>query len=375
MPNPFIYDRPLPPEDLIDRDEELSLLVSLADAGQSARLTGPRRYGKTTLIGRLGQVMKDDHDFSVAYVDLSRVTGIEDVVQRIESAYDAAFTGGLRRAWHAVRRRIEPSATLGVPGVASVGLTPSTAHAGSLARLHGLLEAPQRLHERTGGRCLIVYDEFHEMLTAQPDLDGVLRSHIQHHSGAASYLFAGSHAGMMDALFGDRRRPLFEQARAVRVGPLAPADIAEYVEGRFSAAHRACEPSVPDMLAALAHGHPQRAMMIAHFLWEQSTDGVLIGEAEIQTAQVSALAEASDGLQRTWDSISANQRKLVRVVATGQSHPLRVAALAQAKMPKSSMVDTRDQLAAQGDLFVHAGGRVELTDPFLAAWALRGSPA
>ncbi len=374
MPNPFIYDRPLPPGDLIDRDHELGLLVSLADAGQSARLTGPRRYGKTTLIGRLGQAMQDGHGFAVAYVDLSRVTGIEDVVQRIESAYDAAFTGGLRRAWHAVRRRIEPSATLGVPGVASVGLTPSTAHAGSLARLHGLLEAPRRLHERTGSRCLIVYDEFHEMLTAQPDLDGVLRSHIQHHSGAASYLFAGSHAGMMDALFGDRRRPLFEQARAVRIGPLAPADIAEYVEARFSAAHRACEAHVPDALGTLACGHPQRAMMIAHFLWEQPAAGA-IGEAELHTAHAAALTEASDGLQRTWDSLSANQRKLVRVLAAGQPHPLRASALAQAEIPKSSMVDARDQLAAQGDLFVHAGGRVELTDPFLAAWTLRGSHA
>jgi hypothetical protein len=375
IPNPFIYDRPLPPKDLIDRDEELALLVSLAEAGQSARLTGPRRYGKTTLIGRLGQTMRHDHDFAVAYVDLSRVTGIEDVVQRIDSAYNEAFTDGLRRAWHAVRRRIEPSATLGVPGVASVGLTPSAAHANSLARLHGLLDAPQHLHERTGSRCLIVYDEFQEMLTAQPDLDGVLRSHIQHHSGAASYLFAGSHTGMMDALFGDRRRPLFEQARAVKIGPLMPADIAEYVEGRFSAAHRTCERGVPDALAVQAYGHPQRAMMIAHFLWEQSADSPAVSNADLLGAQAAALAEASDGLQRTWDSLSTNQRRLVRVLAAGQSHPLRVTALAQAEIPKSSMVDARDQLAAQGDLFVYAGGRVELTDPFLAAWALRGSPA
>ncbi len=278
--------------------------------------------------------MRNDHDFAVAYVDLSRVTGIEDVVQRVESAYDDAFTDGLRRAWHAVRRRIEPSATLGVPGVASVGLTPSTAQAGSLGRLHGLLEAPQRLHERTGSRCLIVYDEFQEMLTAQPDLDGVLRSHIQHHSGAASYLFAGSHTGMMDALFGDRRRPLFEQARAVKIGPLMPADIAEYVEGRFAAAHRTCEPGIPDTLAAQACGHPQRAMMIAHFLWEQAADTVAVGNSELQAAQVAALAEASDGLQRTWDSLSTNQRRLVRVLAVGESHPLRVTALAQAENAK-----------------------------------------
>ncbi|HEY5342762.1 MAG TPA: hypothetical protein VIJ66_03790 [Solirubrobacteraceae bacterium] len=372
MTNPFTYDRPLPPRDLIDREQELALLASLADAGQSARLSGPRRYGKTTLIGRLAQTMREDHDFAVAYVDLSRITGIDDIAQRIEAAYDTAFTGGLRSAWHALRRRADPSATLGVPGVVSVGLRSSASHADSLARLHSLLEAPRRLHERTGRRCLVAYDEFQEMLTAQPDLDGVLRSHIQHHSGAVSYLFAGSHAGMMDALFGDRRRPLFEQARAVRIGALAGADIADYVEARFSAAHRALDSDVADSLATLASGHPQRAMMIAHFLWERSAHGE--DEAGLLAAHQIALAEASDGLQRTWDSLSANQRKLVGVLAAGHSHPLRVTALEHAGLAKSSLVDARDKLTAQGDLFVHAGGLVELTDPFLAAWVLHGTP-
>gem|GEM_PF-6405577 len=121
----------------------------------------------------------------------------------------------------------------------------SASHADSLARLHNLLEAPRRLHERTGRRCLVAYDEFQEMLTAQPDLDGVLRSHIQHHTGAVSYLFAGSHTDMMDALFGDRRRPLFEQARPVRIGPLASANIADHIEAHFSAAQRALDPDLP----------------------------------------------------------------------------------------------------------------------------------
>lgn len=372
MTNPFIYDRPLPARDLIDREQEIALLKSLADAGQSARLSGPRRYGKTTLIGRLAQTMREDHDFAVAYVDLSRITGIDDIAQRIEAAYDTAFTGGLRSAWRALRRRTDPSATLGLPGVVNVEFRPSASHADSLARLHSLLEAPRRLHERTGRRCLVAYDEFQEMLTVQPDLDGVLRSHIQHHTGAVSYLFAGSHAGMMDALFGDRRRPLFEQARAVRIGPLTNADIADHIEARFSTAQRALDPDLADSLARLARGHPQRAMMIAHFLWERSAHGG--DEADLLAAHRTALAEASDGLQRTWDSLSANQRKLVGTLVAGYSHPLRASALEHAQLAKSSLVDARNQLAAQGDLFVHAGGLVELTDPLLAAWVLHGAP-
>jgi uncharacterized protein len=368
--NPFQYDRPLPPKDLIDRESELGLLASLADSGQSARLTGPRRYGKTTLLGRLAQVMREEQGFAVATVDLSHTTTIDDVVQRIGAAYDEAFTGKLRRAWHSLRRRIDPSATLGVPGVASVGIATAAGRSEPLSALHELLEVPKRLHERTGSRSLVSYDEFHEMLAAQPDLDGVMRSHIQHHTEAVSYVFAGSHAGMMDALFGDRRRPLFEQARAVRVGPLANPDVADFIEGRFAEANRTLEPSTADQLARMAAGHPQRAMMIAHFLWERSERSA--GLEELQAAWRAALAEAADGLQRTWELLSPNQRKLVKTVAAGQDHPLRKAALDQAGLVKSSAVDARDTLAAQGDLFIIGQGQVALADPFLASWALRG---
>lgn len=367
--NPFLFDRPLSPEDLIDRDGDLALLTSLADSGQSARLTGPRRYGKTTLLGRLAQVMRNEYGFATATVDLSRATSVGDVVQRVGAAYDDAFTGNLRRTWHALRRRIAPSMTVGIPGLANVGVAPVQAPGDALATLHELLEVPRRLHERTGTRCFVAYDEFQEMLAAQPDLDGVLRSHIQHHGSAVSYIFAGSHAGMMSALFGDRRRPLFEQARAVRIGPLAEADIADYVDARFAQASRELEASTADRLAHLAAGHPQRAMMIAHFLWERGGSGA--GLEELQDAWLQALAEAEESLQRTWDSLSPNQRKLVKVIAAGHDHPLRRHALEQAGLVKSSTVDARDALAAQGDLFILDRGRVALADPFLANWGRR----
>jgi hypothetical protein len=376
MANPFLYDRPLPPQDLIDRERELALLTALAESGQSARLMGPRRYGKTTLLGRLAKVMREEHGFAVANVDFSRATSINDVAFRIDAAYSAAFTGKLARAWRSLRRRIDPSATLGVPGIANVGIAPSGRTQDGLAMLHELLEAPRRLYERTGCRCLVSYDEFQEMLAAQPDLDGVLRSHIQHHAGAVSYIFTGSHAGMMDALFGDRRRPLFDQARAVRIGPLPPADIAEYVEARFAKAGRPLEPETADDLARLAAGHPQRAMMLAHFLWEHAhrqPQDITNGE-QLDAAWHTALAEAADGLQRTWDSLSANQRKLVKAVAAGHDRPLRKVALEHAGLAKTSAVAARETLAAQGDLFSFGGGRVALSDPFLAAWAQPDDP-
>jgi hypothetical protein len=40
--NPFIYDDPLPPDALVDRDEETRKLLSLAEGGHNTRLSAPR---------------------------------------------------------------------------------------------------------------------------------------------------------------------------------------------------------------------------------------------------------------------------------------------------------------------------------------------
>ena len=42
-----------------------------------------------------------------------------------------------------------------------------------------------------------------------------IRSHIQHQTSEAAYVFSGSHPGLMLTLFSDRERPLFGQARPI----------------------------------------------------------------------------------------------------------------------------------------------------------------
>ena len=50
--NPFVYSRPLSPEDVIDRDEEVAELLRYAVGGHYVRLFAPRKYGKTSLLRR-----------------------------------------------------------------------------------------------------------------------------------------------------------------------------------------------------------------------------------------------------------------------------------------------------------------------------------
>ena len=50
--NPFVYSRPISPEEIIDRDDETEQLLQNAVGGHFVRLFAPRKYGKTSLLKR-----------------------------------------------------------------------------------------------------------------------------------------------------------------------------------------------------------------------------------------------------------------------------------------------------------------------------------
>ncbi|WP_026911122.1 AAA family ATPase [Patulibacter minatonensis] len=366
MQNPFLYDRPLPPDQLVDRTAELEQLLQLARAGQSTRIATPRRFGKTTLLGALAETAWSAHEMIPAYVDLSGVTTVDDVALRIDHAYEQGLDRGkLRAVWRGVRRRGTANARFGVPGIAQVGGgmgAPSAEVA--LARLHDALDLPRLVHARTGQRCLVILDEFQDLLTAEEGLDGVLRSHIQHHSAVASYVFAGSEPSLMAALFGDRRRPLFEQARSVALGPLPLADLADWIDERLDAAGREGLREHVDTAVSLVGGHPQRAMLLAHFLFEQDDDDPDALDGALEGAR----REARDGLAQTWRALSVAQRRVLGAVARGHDRLLTVAALQATGHAKSTQSAVRRQLLDDAHLRELPGGAVQLVDPLLGLW-------
>lgn len=169
------------------------------------------------------------------------MTGLGDAVARFEQGYaEGLERSKLRALWRSVRRRATADAHLRVPGDmagVSVGIGPGGGDE-LLARLHHLLEVPRAVHERTGRRCLVIFDELQDLLRVVEGVDGILRSHIQHHYEVASYVFAGSEPSLPAELFSDRRRPLFEQARSIPLGPLPAQPLAAWLEGAWPIASR-----------------------------------------------------------------------------------------------------------------------------------------
>ena len=369
--NPFRYSGPVGPEDLIDRDGEAAQLLATAWEGNNSRVVAPRRFGKTSLLRRvMGEAQGEG--WEAVYVDFFGVVTLADVAERIERAYTTALRGPAARWFDGVRRVLRPTLRATVPGMpvgGEVHLEPAN------TPLLDRLALPRRIHDKLGARVLVVFDEFQGVLTAQPDADALIRSEIQHHADAASYIFAGSQVGMMEALFADRRRAFYAQARPVELPLLPSAETAEFIAGRFAATGRDVGTALGPLLDH-AGGHPQRTMLVAHAVWDATPAGARADEELVALAMDRVMSELVGEFSMVWSSLPAGQRRLLALVADDVDRPYsRSSSVGGSK--GSAVRSSLAALVERGEIVRDATRRsgYRVVDPLLASWVRAGRPS
>src|SRR5947209_17250472 len=155
--NPFVYSRPLAPEDIIDREQETEALLRGAVGGHYLRLFAPRKYGKTSLLRRaLHEAAREG--LIPILVDLYGISSIADAAIRFERAYSRQLKGALRTRVEDFLQKTGIGLSLGAYGI-SARLQLGASNVDPLPALHALLDLPLRLEEVGGYRALIALDE------------------------------------------------------------------------------------------------------------------------------------------------------------------------------------------------------------------------
>jgi hypothetical protein len=363
--NPFNYQGPVSPNNLIDRRSELDALQLAAADRIAVRLAAPRRFGKSSLLDAHVNAMRKAGHRAVR-VDFSKVATLGDVAARVAAAYGDLPTDPRRsvRRWAA---RLEVSAS--VAGV-GVGIAPRAQRPSAdeaRAALLELLDVPRGLHEMDGELTVVCFDEFQEILVADDAVDGLMRSVVQHHGESAAYVFAGSQPSLMRALFSEQERPFYGQARPLPLPTLPVTEAARDIEALLTADGLDPAGGVDELLAYTG-GHPQRTILLAHHLYNLLEQGhPHPGTAAIELA----LEETRDAHQAVWDSLDRNERLVLLALGDGQA-PTGSIVASEHRVARSTLQQALERLLAdQRHVQRDADRRPYLLDPVFADWLRR----
>ena len=364
MLSPFVYEEPVSPANLIDRAGELRTLVERALDARNSRLEGPRRFGKTSLLRAVLAEAEKDGAVTVEVNFLGCVTAA-DVAQRIERAYANQLDSPLRRWYDGLIRTLHPTVSA-APGGVGMKAQPQATDQGLIDRL----SLPRRVGQQTGRPCVIAFDEFQEVVRIGSALPGVFRAELETHGQAAGYIFSGSHPGLMRDLFSDRRHAFFAQAAPVSLGPLPADELADHIVARFAEVQRDPGEGLGPLLDA-AEGHPQRAMLLAHHLYQQVAPRAGAGIETWIAAHEAARREAEGEIEVLWDSCSSLERRVLKAIAHRTVALAGREAAERFGLPKSGSTQVAvERLVAEGHLVAdeETRSRWRIVDPFAAAW-------
>lgn len=384
MRRPFPFETPIDSNELIDRHDELQQLHLAAVDGAHVRLAGPRRYGKTSLL-LAHEANLAATGWHTVHVDFYGVTSLAEVCARIAHAYSKLPDHKTRAHVESLSSRLGLSLTTSGVGITlSPRMTHQPSQDATLTAVAELLDLPLRLFERDRHPTLVVFDEFQDLLSAGSTLDGLLRSHVQYHGEAATYIYAGSQPSLMRRLFTDRERPLYGQAEPLELSPLPIDDVLVELAERFTSLGEEPGEALAPLVMAAA-GHPQRTMLLAHLLHrelmlradgstslrvERDLDGVALADAIIDLA----LRQSSEAHQAVWDALSSGKKAVLAALADG-IRPTGSRATERSGLTRATLQSALRELGRDGQHVSRplGSGTWRFIDPLFARWvSLRG---
>jgi hypothetical protein len=213
---------------------------------------------------------------------------------------------------------------------------------------------------------LVVLDEF-QSLHAVDGAEAILRSHAQFQRKTASYLFCGSEPGMVAAAFSDKARPFYGQVQTFLLGRLDPAELAQAITAGFALSKRDVSFVLPDLVAA-SEGHPQRAMLLAHLLFQQVKPRGSATAESLQAALEAALDRVDPEARAIMGGLDAGSRKTLRAIAEYGS-PLSARAARTLDLPKTTAADAASRLTKVGVVERDPTSKQwRLVDPLMSRW-------
>ncbi len=174
----------------------------------------------------------------------------------------------------------------------------------------------------------------------------------------------------MRTLFADQAQPFVAQADLIELGPLTDGAVAGLVEDGFARTGRRTT-GVPSRLVAFAHGHPQRAMLLADALWRLTAPGAVADHARWEEALAAVRVSVDRGSERLYALLPSGHQRTLRVIAGGGSTYGTAADVLD--LAPGTAAAAVEALVGNGAI-ARGTDAPEVVDPLFADWIRRRFP-
>jgi uncharacterized protein len=364
MRNYIPVGKPVAGKDLIGREQEISLIISLLQQGQSVVLIAPRRFGKTSILLEVLKRLKVDGYYtgSVDVFSTSTIAGLSETITRqvlSNKKLDAAFSK-LKENVKYLFKNIELKQE--VENFEFI-LSFADRQPDEMRLLNESIDFIDQFAVKNDRNMVVGFDEFGDLQKFNGNnLVKLFRSKIQIQKRSA-YVFSGSYESVMNQLFVTPKSPFYRFARIINLGFIDGEVFKKHIKAKLQQYDLKINNEALDAILDFSKGHPYYTQLFTQQLVISNFREKEIGMKDIREVKENMMYIEANYLEKVWEDIASYRENIPVLLA-----------LAANKSVYSTVDPKKVNIARSLTRLVYAGvlgksGRSHyFTDPLLQYW-------
>lgn len=374
MENPFTIKSYESKDLFCDREEELQLMLRNCENRSDTTLISQRRMGKTGLILRLFDELKDVRpDIHTIYLDIFASRTFDDFIKLLAEAAMRSFQPktSIGEKLLTFIKSLRPQLSFdNITGEPQLQITYQTAHEKEYT-LRGLFE----FLDSQGDHTIIAIDEFQQIRDyPEQNIEALLRTYIQQ-THNLTFIFCGSKKHMMADIFSNVKKPFYNSTVFVSLGKIPETSYSDFIRKIFADHHKSITDEALMFILDWTRRHTYYTQQLCHTIYANGSVSITIEDVKKACEQLMKQSETVF-LQYRQMLTDKQWNYLIAVAKEGSVQQITASAFLKDHNIGSPSVSRRlaDALCEKGlinDEITLAGTTYSVSDVFLSRWMER----
>ncbi len=314
--SPFIFGRKAVGENFTDREKETARLISNFKNRVNTVLISPRRWGKSSLVKKAGD-LTDSETLKVIYIDAFSLRDSTEFYTVLATEVIKGTSNTIETWMEHIKRfflRLTPRFSFGPDPLNSFELS---FELDSVEKNYQeILDLPEKIATDKGIRIVVCIDEFQD--TANFNESALfhkrLRTAWQNHQ-SVTYCIYGSKHHMMTTLFEKQSMPFYKFGENIHLNKIPVNDWIRFITQKFEQTAKTMSESLANTIATTVKCHSYYVQQLSHLVWQRTTE---VADHLIFKAALDDLLDQNDMLyQRETELLSDTQLNFMKALASG----------------------------------------------------------
>lgn len=365
--NPFILGHRISHPYFCDREQEEKDLISNVVNGRNVVLISPRRMGKTSLVYvALHDSEGIEKEYLTFFFDILQTNSLSEFTfllgKTIFDKLSRKSESGLRKFLAALK------SIKGTFGFDPLSGTPTfDLQLGDLKNPEYTLEEIFAYLEGSERPAIVVIDEFQQIAKyPEKNVEAILRSHIQRMTNA-SFIFAGSERTLLQEMFISSKRPFYNSAEIMHLGPIPENTYVDFAQRLFTERNKTLEEMPLRWIFKLFDGNTFYLQRTMNGAFADTPNGGVCGEEDVRKSLRAMLAANELIYREILSNVSVSQKAVILAIAKDKvvKSPTSGQFIKKHALPSASSVQSALGILLKSGLIVKEEDGYRLNDPLL----------